>query len=71
MIELFIGILLGIVFTTVIIRRSKSGVLRICIPDDPEEPPYMFVDLTRSVGSICERKQVIFTVDTKNIRTQK
>ena len=71
MLELFIGILLGIVFTVVVVRRSKSGVLRICITDDPEEPPYWFVDLTRSMESICEKKQVLFTVDVKHIRTQK
>lgn len=71
MFELFIGILLGVILTLVIVRRSKSGVLRVCIPDDPEEPPYLFVDLDQSVDSICRKKQVIFTVSIKPIRTQK
>lgn len=65
------GVVLGAIFTLLIVRRSKSGVLKVYIPDDPEEQPYLYVELNKPVGLICDEQQVLFTVDVKNIKTHK
>lgn len=69
LIAVFIGILLGVFLTLLFVGFSKCGVLRVCIPDDPEEPPYLFADLDVSVDTICEKSTVIFKVDIRNINS--
>lgn len=70
-IAVIIGALLGVLFTLVVIRRSRHGVLKVYIPDDRDEQPYLYVELTRSIESICGQRQVLFTVDVRNLKTQK
>lgn len=66
-----LSILLGVVLTVTLIRSKSAGTLKVYIPDDADEPPYLYVELDRPVDSICKAKQVVFKVDTRNIRSQK
>ena len=70
-IAVIIGILLGGFLTWVLIRRSRYGVLKVYIPDDQVEQPYLYVELTKPISSICDQQQVLFTVDVRNLKTQK
>ena len=70
-IAVIVGILLGVIFALVVVRRSRYGVLKVYIPDDREEQPYLYVELTKSISSIYNQKQVLFTVDVRNLKTQK
>lgn len=66
-----VGILLGVFFTVIAIRGSKAGILKVYIPDHPDEHPYLYVELTRHIESIYDKGQVLFTVDVRNLKTQK
>lgn len=68
-IAIFIGILLGVAITLLCVRYMQSGTLKVYIPDDPEESPYLYVELDKSVGFICDQTHVMFKVNTKNIKT--
>ena len=59
-----IGMVIGCVFSS-IVRRSKSvGKLRIdtSVPDGP----FMFLELSKGVGDISTKKQVLLQVDLKS-----
>lgn len=66
-----LSIMLGVVLTLIVVRHRSAGTLKVYIPDDQDESPYLYVELDRSVESICKNKQVLFRVDMRNIRSQK
>lgn len=49
----------------------KAGTLKVCIPDEFDESPYLYVDLDRSINYICKKKCVLFMVDVRNINSHK
>lgn len=67
----FIGILLGLGFALISFRRMDSGILKICIPDDPREASYTYLESSKTIDSIGKQGHVIFKVDVVNIKTQK
>ena len=71
MTEVLLAFLLGAFLTLLIVRRTNSGALKVYAPDDPEESPYLYVELKKPVESICRKKQVLFRVDVRAIRSQK
>ncbi len=64
-----IGILVGIVCTTIasdIATRTKPvGSLRID-RSDPDDGPYLFLELSKDVEEIYRKKYVTFKVSLKN-----
>ena len=59
-----IGMVIGRVFSS-IVRRSKSvGKLRIDTSDP--DGPFMFLELSKGVGDISTKKQVLLQVDLKS-----
>lgn len=59
-----IGMVIGCIFSS-IVRRSKSvGKLRIDTSDP--DGPFMFLELSKGVGDISDKKQVLLQVDLKS-----
>lgn len=62
---------LGSLVTLATLAKIASGVLKVYIPDDPTEPPYLGIKLGRVSRTICSKKYVLFKVSVENIKTQK
>jgi len=60
-----IGILVGIVCTTVATRTKSVGSLRVDT-SDPDDGPYLFLELSKDIGDIYRKKYVTFKVSLKN-----
>ena len=60
-----IGILVGIVCTTVSTRTKSVGSLRVDT-SDPDDGPYLFLELSKDIGDIYRKKYVTFKVSLKN-----
>jgi hypothetical protein len=60
-----IGILVGIVCTTVATRTKSVGFLRVDT-SDPDDGPYLFLELSKDIGEIYRKKYVTFKVSLKN-----
>ena len=56
-----LSILVGVVITLVILRGKTSGNLRMY--NDPEDGPYLFVELDAEPTIIMKKKYVIFKVN--------
>jgi hypothetical protein len=67
--ELFIifgiGILVGIVCTTVATRTKSVGSLRVDTSDS-DDSPYLFLELSKDIEEIYRKKYVMFKVSLKN-----
>lgn len=67
--ELFIifgiGILVGIVCTTVVTRSKSVGSLRVD-RSDPDDGLYLFLELSKDIEEIYRKKYVTFKVSLKN-----
>lgn len=60
-----LGFLVGSVITAIIFRFFMVGVLHVD-KSDPDDAPYMFLEISKGVDSITSKKHVILKVDTKN-----
>ena len=60
-----IGILVGIVCTTVATRTKSVGSLRVD-RSDPDDGPYLFLELSKDIGEIYRKKYVTVKVSLKN-----
>ncbi len=56
-----IGILVGIVCTTVITRSKSVGSLRVDT-SDPDDDPYLFLELSKDIEELYRKKYVTFKV---------
>ena len=65
-----IAFVLGIIIALIVTRNKPCGVLKVYIPDYPEEPPYLYVELSKSISEISKEKNVKFKVDMTNINSQ-
>ena len=59
-----IGLIVGGVVMTAIYRVKRIGTLRLDT-SDPDEPPYMFLELRKNIGNIWNKKYVILDVNNK------
>ena len=59
------GLILGALFTHIFFRIRAAGTLRIIESTEPEEQPYLFVELNRSVHEVSKCKQVTFNISLK------
>lgn len=60
-IAVVIGIVVGSILTVLVMGSLSSGNLRID-QSIPEEDPYLFLELTKSVSTILHKKFVILKV---------
>lgn len=65
-----IGILVGIVCTTVLTRSKSVGSLRVDM-SDPDDGPYLFLELSKRIGDISSKKYVVLKVKLENFIPQK
>lgn len=69
-ISLLFGILIGFVGSKIITNIRHLG--SICVDNsDPDDDPYLFLELHSSVVDIIKRKYVTLKVDVKNYLSQK
>lgn len=69
-IAVFIGLLLGVAIAYGCFGKKTSGTLKVYVPDDLDESPYLYVELDERIAQICSKKIVTFKVNAKNIKTQ-
>lgn len=60
-IAVIIGVIVGVAVTALIVRTHLSGNLRID-HSIPEDNPYMFLELNKSVSTVLRKKFVVLTV---------
>lgn len=67
--ELFIifviGVLVGVVCTTIMTHVKSVGSLRVD-NSDPDDGPYLFLELPKDIGDIYRKKYVTLKVNLKN-----
>lgn len=56
-----VGVIIGCVISSIIRRAKSVGKLRIDTSDP--DGPFMFLELSKGVGDISARKQVLLQVD--------
>ncbi|HOA80595.1 MAG TPA: hypothetical protein PKK61_05975 [Defluviitaleaceae bacterium] len=66
----FIGVFLGVSITSIIFRSHFIGDLRID-NSDPEDGPYIFLELSKRIGNISSKKYVVLKVKLENFIPQK
>lgn len=60
-----IGVLIGCALTVIICRMRSVGSLRMDT-SDPDDGPYLFLELSKDVGVVYQRKYVTLKVNTKS-----
>jgi len=66
----FIGVFLGVSIASIIFRSHFIGDLRID-NSDPEDEPYIFLELSKRIGNISSKKYVVLKVKLENFIPQK
>lgn len=64
------GVVIGIGIAMIIFRAYFIGTLRID-KSDPNEEPYMFLELDKGIGDISSKKHIVLRVSTNNYGTCK
>ena len=60
-----IGVLMGCILTMIIFQTRSVGFLRIDT-SDPDDSPYLFLELSKDIEEIYRKKYVMFKVSLKN-----
>lgn len=66
----FIGLLIGIAITVVIIRKHVVGTLRVD-QSDPGDQPYLFLEMGKDLNAIYRKKYVLMKVKIQNYLSHK
>ena len=64
------GIAIGILLSVWFMKKCVMGCLRVD-QSDPNENPYLFLELTKELGHICRKKYVILKVKLQDFITHK
>ena len=59
------GVLVGTIIYAIAIKTASVGTLRID-RSDPEDSPYLFLELEKSINLIASKQYVIMKVNLKN-----
>ena len=65
-----IGLLIGIIATTLFIRLRSVGTLRID-RSDPEDGPYLFLELTSRPEEVAKKAYITLRVDLESYISHK
>lgn len=65
-----IGVAVGCILATAISRIKSVGILRVDT-SDPDDNPYLFLELSKGLNEICRRKYVVLKVCIKSFLPQK
>lgn len=65
-----VGAFVGSVLTILMTRKRPIGRLRID-RSDPDDQPYMFLELYKNVGDVSNEKRVTLDVSNENYISQK
>jgi hypothetical protein len=60
-----IGVLIGCIFTRIIFQTRLVGSLRIDT-SDPDDSPYLFLELSKDIHEIYKNKYVMMKVNLKS-----
>ncbi len=64
------GILFGLIFMNWALNKAKVGTLRVD-SSDPEDGPYLFLELEKGVGDISSKSYVLLKVNTQSYLSRK
>ena len=59
------GVILGGVLTVFMLRPKAIGYLRVD-NSDPDDNPYLFLELSEHIPNLCAKKYVTFKVKVEN-----
>ena len=59
------GVLIGTIIYAIAVKTASVGTLRID-QSDPEDSPYLFLELDKTLPTIVSKKYVIMKVERKN-----
>lgn len=65
-----IGVLVGRVFTIIIARINSVGSLRVDT-SEPDDNPYLFLELSKDTNCIFRKKYITLKINTKNFVSRK
>lgn len=66
MIEFIVGVVIGIILA-ILFRLRTYGTLKVYVPNDKDEPPYLYVELKDDPNVIGKKKYVRFKVNMRDI----
>ncbi len=69
-VALCVGILIGVVGSNVFKRTHSIGCIRIDT-SDPDDNPYLFLELSKSVDALAKYPYVVLKVDLKSFISRK
>lgn len=67
---LLLGFALGVLATCIGILRLKVGTLKVYIPNDRGEAPYVYPEFYKGADFICRRKCVLFMTAVEPLNSQ-
>ena len=59
------GVLIGTIIYAIAVKTASVGTLRID-QSDPEDSPYLFLELEKNLSAIVSKKYVTMKVERKN-----
>ncbi len=65
-----LGVLVGRVFTIIIARINSVGSLRVDT-SDPDDNPYLFLELSKDTNYVFRKKYITLKVNTKDFVPRK
>ena len=65
-----VGILIGIIITIIWFRKHIAGSLRVD-QSDPDDQPYLFLEMEKKLSEVLKKKYVILKVNIQNYISQK
>lgn len=65
-----LGVIFGGIVTAIILLKASIGALRVD-RSDPDDHPYMFLELYKGVETVSKKKYVILRVNTQNYISHK
>ena len=59
------GVLVGTIIYAIAVKTASVGTLRID-QSDPEDSPYLFLELDKNLSTIVSKKYIVMKVELKN-----
>lgn len=67
---LLLGFVIGVIATCVGVLRLKVGTLKVYIPNDHGEAPYVYPEFSKGADFICRKRYVLFATTTEPLNSQ-